>query len=274
MNAAVGPIVRPGAADGRINAEKTTLQDGSESLRFLSAYTQQMMRGCQTAEDTLVNADLFAPFNELASKLLPVLSGDDGAHDISHLSRVWRNVKDIQHHEGGDLEVLIAAVLLHDCVEVPKQSSLRSQASRLSASKAMLLLTDLCWETERVAWVASAIESHSFSAGIAPTTLEGAILQDADRLDAIGFTGIARCFYTAGRMASALYDLSNPRAAGRAPNDAAFALDHFPAKLLHLTEGFQTTTGRIIAARRQAAVRSFYSGMLEELESEKENDGG
>jgi uncharacterized protein len=114
--------------------------------------------------------------------------------------------------------------------------------------------------------VASVIESHSYSAGITPTTLEAAILQDADRLDAIGFTGVARCFYTAGRMSSLLYDPSNPRGAGRALNDATFALDHFPAKLLNLAEGFKTPTGRSIATRRHAAVRSFYLGMLEELE--------
>ena len=220
-----------------------------------------------------MNADLFAPFRELASKLLPVLSGNDGAHDISHLSRVWRNARDIQRHEGGDLEILIAAALLHDCVEVPKQSPLRSKASQLAASKATVFLTDLCWDAERVACVASAIQSHSYAAGIAPTTLEAAVLQDADRLDAIGFTGIARCFYTAGRMGSALYDPSNPCGAGRVPNDAAYALDHFPAKLLNLAEGFQTATGRRIAARRQAAVRSFYFGMVKELESDKENDG-
>ena len=168
-----------------------------------------------------MNSNLFAPFSELASKLLPVLSNGDGAHDISHLTRVWRNIKEIQHQEGGDLEILIAAALLHDCVEVPKQSPLRSKASRLAASEATARLTDLGWDPERVVWAASAIESHSYSAGITPTTLEAAILQDADRLDAIGFTGIARCFYTAGRMASALYDFSNPRGAGRAPNDAA-----------------------------------------------------
>jgi uncharacterized protein len=213
-----------------------------------------------------MNSDFFAPFSGLADKLLPALSGSDGAHDVSHLTRVWRNVKEIQYQEGGDLEILIAGALLHDCVEVPKQSPLRSQASRLAASEATARLTDLGWHPERVAWVATAIESHSFSAGITPTTLEAAILQDADRLDAIGFTGVARCFYTAGRMASSLYDPSNPRGAGRPLNDAAFALDHFPAKLLNLAEGFKTFTGRTIAAQRQAAVRSFYFGMLEELE--------
>ena len=214
----------------------------------------------------MVNADLFAPFCELASKLLPALSGSDGAHDISHLTRVWRNVKEIQQQEGGDLEILVAAALLHDCVDVPKQSSLRSQASRLAASEAAVRLSNLGWDAERVVWVASTIQSHSYSAGIAPDTLEAAILQDADRLDAIGFTGIARCFYTAGRMESSLYDPTNPRGTGRALNDAAFALDHFPAKLLNLAEGFKTATGRSIATRRQAAVRSFYFGMLEELE--------
>ncbi|AXC09772.1 metal-dependent phosphohydrolase [Acidisarcina polymorpha] len=213
-----------------------------------------------------MNSDLFAPFNELASKLLPMLSGTDGAHDVSHLTRVWRNVKEIQHHEGGDLELLAAAVLLHDCVDVPKQSPLRSQASRLAAAEAIARLTALGWSATRIDLVASAIESHSYSAGIAPVTLEACILQDGDRLDAIGFTGIARCFYTAGRMGSSLYEPSDPRGKRRALNDADFALDHFPAKLLKLAEGFRTVTGRSIAARRHEVIRSFYLGMLEEFE--------
>ena len=220
-----------------------------------------------------MTASLFNPFEELARSLLPVLSDNDGAHDISHLARVWTNTKGIQHREGGDLEILAGAVLLHDCVSVPKNSPLRSQASRLAAAKSSELLTELRWEAERVAWVASAIESHSYSAALAPCTLEAAILQDADRLDALGFTGIARCFYTAGRMSSALYDVLDPRGTHRTPNDAEFALDHFPAKLLHLSKGFQTATGREFAARRQAAVRAFYRGMLEELENAKEDDG-
>jgi uncharacterized protein len=214
----------------------------------------------------MMKIDLFAPFSELATKLLPLLHGTDGAHDISHLARVWRNAKAIQLEEGGDLEILAAAVLLHDCVEVPKDSPLRSQASRLSAVKATAELKALGWNAKRTDWVASAIESHSYSAGIAPATLEASILQDADRMDAIGFIGIARCFYTAGRMGSSLYEPSDPSAERRALNDAAFALDHFPAKLLTLTEGFKTVTGRLFAAQRHEAVRSFYQNMLEEVE--------
>jgi len=214
----------------------------------------------------MMDANLFTPFTELATKLLPSQSIGDGAHDLSHLMRVWRNVQTIHREEGGDLEILAAAVFLHDCVEVPKNSPLRAQASRLAAAEATVRLAALGWSAERGIWVASAIASHSFSAGIEPTSLEGCILQDADRLDAIGFTGIARCFYTAGRMGSAIYEPSDPRGERRDLNDAAFALDHFPAKLLNLAEGFKTSTGRLLAARRHEVVVGFYMGLLAEVE--------
>ena len=212
-----------------------------------------------------MSINFFAPFDELATKLLPRLGGTDAAHDISHLARVWKNAKRIHLQEGGNLEILAAAVLLHDCVEVPKNSPLRSQASQLAATEATTRLKALGWSAEYTEWVRSAIESHSYSAGIAPTTLEGRILQDADRLDAIGYTGIARCFYTAGRMGSSLYSASDPSAHHRELDDAAFALDHFPAKLLHLVNGFTTGTGRLLAAQRIEAIRSFYEGLLNEV---------
>lgn len=217
----------------------------------------------------MTNPELFAPYVELATSLLSSLPDADGAHDTAHLARVWRNAKVIQSQEGGDLEILAAAVLLHDCVQVPKNSPLRQQASRLAAAEALARLKALGWSAERSEWVASAIESHSFSARISPKTLEASILQDADRLDAIGFTGIARCFYTAGRLGSALYEISDPRGERRELNDAVFALDHFPAKLLGLAEGFKTATGRLLAVQRHQTVLHFYHGMLNELSDQE-----
>jgi uncharacterized protein len=214
-----------------------------------------------------VSSKSFAPFSDLAAALLPVSPATDGAHDIGHVTRVWRNARVIQLEEGGNLEIIAAAVLLHDCVTVPKDSALRSQASRLAAAEATLQLKQLGWNAERIEWVASAIERHSYTAWIVPATLEACILQDADRLDAIGFTGIARCFYTAGRMGSSLYEASDPRAKHRTLNDAAFALDHFPAKLLSLAGGFRTATGRLLATKRHEAVRCFYDGMLDEIDN-------
>src|SRR5271156_460217 len=178
---------------------------------------------------------MFHPFDQLAAKLLNNLMDDeDGAHDLSHIVRVWRNAQLIHREEGGDLEVLAAAVLLHDCVQVAKDSPLRSRASMLAANEARVRLGALEWEPSRIDTVACAIESHSFSAGVAPTSIEGCILQDADRLDAIGLGGIARCFYTAGRLGSRLYDLADPEGTHRALDDGRNALDHFPRKLLTL----------------------------------------
>ena len=139
--------------------------------------------------------EAFAPFQHLAADLLKHLPADhsDGSHDLSHIHRVWVNAQRIQHVEGGDLEVLLAAVLLHDCVAVEKNSPLRGQASTLSAQKATSILADMGWPTQRIDQVAHAVKTHSYSAGIEPLTLEARILQDSDRLDAIGAVGIARC---------------------------------------------------------------------------------
>ena len=152
-----------------------------------------------------MTTDTFAPLQNLAAQLLPYAlePSEDGAHDLSHLQRVWHNVRTIHTQEGGELEVLLAAVLLHDCVAVEKNSPLRSQASRLAAEKASGVLADLHWPNERISAVAHAIEAHSFSANITPTTLEAKTMQDADRLDSLGLLGVARTFYVAGRMGSA-----------------------------------------------------------------------
>ncbi len=213
-----------------------------------------------------MQAERFAPHQALAAKLLPaVQDGSDGAHDRSHLVRVWRNAELIASAEGGDGEILAAAVLLHDCVHVPKNSPLRKEAARLAADEARVLLKALAWEPSRIEEVATAVESHSFSGGIEPTTLEGCILQDADRLDAIGATGIARCFYTAGRLGSRLYDPDDPAAHKRGLDDIQNALDHFPKKLLTLAEGFKTGKGRELARERHRQLLAFYRGMLSEI---------
>ena len=208
----------------------------------------------------------FAPFETLAADLLPLLpTTSDGAHDGAHLARVWVNAWKIADIEGGADEDLAAAVLLHDCVAVEKSSPLRSQASRLAAARAAAILAERNWAPGRIATVAQAIAAHSFSAGIAPESLTGRILQDADRLDAIGGIGIARCFYTAGRMGSMLYHPDDPRAEARALDDARYAIDHFRAKLLKLGDGFQTATGAAMARARTKLLAEFLASFEGEI---------
>lgn len=211
-------------------------------------------------------AAAFAPLADLADRLLPqAFAIDDGSHDAAHLIRVWKNAKRIQRQEGGDMRLLAAAVLLHDCVAVEKNSPLRAEASRLAAEKAAGLLAAQGWNGEDVAAVAHAILTHSFSANIAPETPEAKILQDADRLDAIGMVGAARCFYIAGRMGSALYDPLDPLAEHRPLDDKTFAIDHFEVKLFKLADGFQTAAGARMAEERTQRLRAIRDMFLDEI---------
>ncbi len=215
---------------------------------------------------TLSLAAAFAPHEELARQLiLHATDSDDGSHDIAHILRVFRNALRIHAREGGDGDVLAAAVLLHDCVSVEKNSPLRAQASRLAAKKASGILAGMGWEKAKVEAVAHAITTHSFSANIPPETLEAKILQDADRLDAIGMVGAARCFYIAGRMASGLYDPVDPLAKQRPLDDKSFAIDHFEVKLFKLADGFQTETGRALAGERHERLKQIRDMFLDEI---------
>ncbi len=209
----------------------------------------------------------FAPFQSLADLLIPhtVAERLDGSHDVSHLHRVWSNVCAIRDKEGGDHQVLLAATLLHDCVSVEKNSPFRSSASRLAAAKATELLAEMGWDEERTQAVAHAIESHSYSADITPTSLEAKILQDADRLDALGMVGVARLFYVSGRMGSHLYDPADPQAQQRGLDDKRFAVDHFTTKIFTLAQGFQTATGRQMAQVRHARAERFLREFMEEI---------
>ena len=128
--------------------------------------------------------------------------GDDSAHDINHLQRVWRNASVLlQEHAQADALTVMAACYLHDLVNLPKNHPERHLASRQAAALACRQLAELVFPAEKLAGVAHAIESHSFSANLPPHTLEAQIVQDADRIDALGAVGLARLFYTAARMA-------------------------------------------------------------------------
>jgi uncharacterized protein len=216
-------------------------------------------------------AAIFGDQAALAERLLAALGtqGDDGSHDLSHLLRVWRNATSIAGQEPGcDRTIVTAAVILHDCVAVEKNAPERSLASRRAASRARTVLAGLGWDAACIDATAHAIEAHSFSAGIAPLTVEARIVQDADRLDAIGAIGIARCFYVAGRMGSSLYDPSDPQATERDLDDRRFALDHFDAKLFKIAGNFQTKAGQALAEARTGTMRDFVRALLTEIDGE------
>jgi len=218
----------------------------------------------------MVPAMKFRPHEKLASALLAALGplGSDGAHDGTHILRVWRNVcaiaDGLDQADVPDMELLAAAVILHDCVAVEKNHPDRARASRMAARRAREVMARFQWPAPRLDALGHAIEAHSFSAGVLPESLEAKILQDADRLDALGAIGAARCFYVAGRTGAQLYDAADPDARHRELDDTRFAVDHFHTKLLRLAGGFQTAPGRRMAEERTA----WMTGFLETLRAE------
>lgn len=192
------------------------------------------------------------------ASLAAAACGNDGAHDASHLERVWRNAQALlAHHPEADTLVVLAACYLHDLVNLPKNDPARAQASRRSAVLARTQLAQRGFPADRLDAVAHAIEAHSFSAAIVPTTLEAKIVQDADRLDSLGAVGLARMFYIAGCMGSALAHPNDPLAAGRPLDDRAYSLDHIVVKLGKLPGMMQLDAGRALAQARLVRLLAF-----------------
>ena len=189
----------------------------------------------------------------------------DPAHDLAHVTRVVALARRLAAAEGARLEVVVPAAWLHDCVTVPKDAPERSSASRLAARAAQEFLRDQGYPAEYLPDIAHAIAAHSFSAGIAPRTVEARVVQDADRLDALGAIGIARCLLLGGALGRRLYDPAEPFPVTRPPDDAANVLDHFPLKLLTLVEVMQTATGRAEAWARTAFMRRFLAQLGREI---------
>jgi uncharacterized protein len=127
------------------------------------------------------------------------------------------------------------------------------------------MLTDLGVPQQSVAAVAHAIEAHSFSGGLTPATLEAAIVQDADRLDALGAIGIARFWVTVAQTGGVLYHASDPQGVARELDDRAYALDHIEKKLLRLPVLMHTAAGRAEAESRAAYLRAYRDQLLAEL---------
>ncbi len=206
-------------------------------------------------------------FAELERRCVEKLSaaGGDAAHDLEHIRRVVANARALAAAEGARLEIVLPAAWLHDCVTVPKDSPQRATASRLAADQAVRWLREWDWPEAFLADIAHAIEAHSFSAGIAPRTPEAKVVQDADRLDALGAVGLARCLMLGGAMGRPLYAAEDPFCEQRAPDDRTACVDHFYAKLLTLEGTMQTAGGREEAKRRTEFIRQFLAELRRNL---------
>ncbi|NLS14550.1 HD domain-containing protein [Vibrio sp. SM6] len=189
----------------------------------------------------------------------------DNAHDITHIRRVVETARELAHLEGADLAVVIPAAFLHDCVTLPKNHPDRAKSSILAAQKSQVLLEEMGYPSRYHSAIAHAIEAHSFSAQIPPQTLEAKVVQDADRLDALGAIGIARCINVSSHFNAALYHSTDPFAATRDLDDKAYMLDHFSVKLFPIASTMTTASGKAAAQQRVQFMHAFLQQLQQEI---------
>ncbi|QIZ78285.1 HD domain-containing protein [Ferrimonas lipolytica] len=192
-------------------------------------------------------------------------AGRDGAHDVSHIERVAVAAKQLAQAEGADLAVVLPAAWLHDVVLVDKRDERRDQASKLSADKAIKLLDEYGYPSQHLDAIHHAIVSHSWSAGVPCETIEAKVVQDADRLDALGAIGLSRCLMLGGQWERDLYHPTDPLAKLRSLDDDNFNIDHFFVKLQHLPGSMTTEAGKAEGQRRWQFMQQYLDQLMLEL---------
>jgi uncharacterized protein len=217
----------------------------------------------QDDKDETVDLDFWrGVFDAKAAELFPAA---DPSHDILHVRRVAAMAEKLARAEGADLRVVLPAAYFHDFVNVPKNDPRRAQASRLSAGAAVAYLQAAGYPARYHDAIAHAIAAHSFSAGIAPQTVEAQVVQDADRLDALGAIGTARLFTVSGLLGRPYYDGDDMMARQRAPDDGRYAVDHYFVKLFKVAETLQTPSARRAAQARVGFMKSYLAQLADEV---------
>ncbi|MCD6477527.1 MAG: HD domain-containing protein [Candidatus Aenigmarchaeota archaeon] len=188
---------------------------------------------------------------------------NDPMHGWDHIIRVYNLCMNIGKKEGADLEVLGLAALLHD-IGISRG---RDNHEKTGAVMAEEILKDYKDE-ERKKNVIHCIESHRFSKGIKPRTLEAEILQDADRLDAIGAIGIVRAMVHSGYFRRPIY-IPDKKISMNYNGKSETAIDHFYEKLLKIKDSLNTRTAREIAEHRHKFMEIFLREFFDEWDGKK-----
>jgi len=190
-------------------------------------------------------------------------SSRDPAHDVAHVRRVASTARALAVTAHANAKICVSAALLHELFSYPKNHPESAHSGEICAEHARHELTALGVDAELTDQICYAIAVHPFSRGITPTTIEAKILQDADRLDALGAIGIARCFATAGALGHQFYASEDPFCETRKPSH--YAVDHFYAKLLKLPAVLHTEAARALALERIAVMNAFLQQLGREL---------
>lgn len=202
----------------------------------------------------------------LLSDLQEFFKNDYSGHDYNHTMRVYKLAYNIAIQEHANLEIVSLAALLHDVDDVKLTQSINYQNARLLMNKYGI---DKVQEE-----VIAIIQDVSFKGNQSksPSTLEGKIVQDADRLDAIGAIGIARAFTFGGNHNRPLYNDENPvlnmdEASYRQHKSST--INHFYEKLLLLKDMMNTDSAKRLASMRHQFMLNYLEEFYDEIEGKK-----
>lgn len=200
------------------------------------------------------------------------LSEAEGGHDWWHIYRVWKTAKHIAQYEDVDIFIVQLGALLHDIAD----SKFHNGDEEIGPRKAKAFLESLNVESELIDHVVKIIDNISFKGGKLPQkfkTPELDVIQDADRLDALGAIGIARTFNYGGFKGRSIY---NPDIKPNLnltkeeyKNSEAPTLNHFYEKLLLLKDRMNTVTGRKMAEERHHFMLLYLDQFYKEWDGEK-----
>jgi len=204
-------------------------------------------------------------FEKLYNEAKKRMKRNDPAHDFEHVMRVYRNAKKICDDENVNTKLVLCAVLLHEIVSFPKYDKRSKTASTKSSIEAKKIFKNLSFSKNEIKIICESIRDHSYSKNKIPKSLEGKILQDADRLDALGAIGIARAFAVGGVENRSFYHASDPFCSKRNPDDLKWTTDHFYRKLLKLENLMHTNSARIEAKRRTRIMKKFLLDLKGEI---------
>jgi len=201
---------------------------------------------------------------------------EDAAHDYDHLTRTMSLAETIAAREGGELPVIQAAVALHDIGQA-REARHGGDHALIGAQMAADLLTNTIFPQVAIPAVQQAIREHRMTGGMIPTTLEGRILFDADKIDCLGATGIGRLYCITGRYNQKVYspvpeEIVEPidplliRELRRRPDYSPNI--EFLLLFGNLPERMATPTGRELARERYDFMCEFFVRLRKEVEGE------
>ncbi len=197
---------------------------------------------------------------ELISIIKPLFLKEATGHDWHHIERVYRMALHLSEKEGGNTKIIASAALLHDISD----HKFNGGDFNLGGKKATEILSSLSYEEQEIKHISNIVSSVSFGGNkfiSKELTLEGKIVQDADRLDALGAIGIARTFAYGGFAKQPIYNPDIPPqkhlSAEEYLNNKTHTINHFYEKLLLLKDKMNTFTAKQIALERHIYLESY-----------------